>query len=68
MEHDDFLNDIETLTDTEKDSIRLRFCQDLSFTEMGKQLGISTRAAQLVLLQALNKVWTAIGPKPGFAA
>lgn len=68
MKNHDFLDDIQTLNNAEKDAIRLRFCRDLSFAEMGKQLGITTRAAKLILIHALNKVWTAIGPKPGFAA
>lgn len=68
MKNHDFLDDIRTLNNAEKDAIRLRFCRDLSFSEMGKQLGITTRAAKLILIQALNKVRIATCPDPDLVA
>lgn len=57
-----------SLSDNEKNALRYRFCQDMTFAEVGEQLGMTPKGAQLVILRALGKALAAMCPDPNLAA
>lgn len=64
----DFLDGIETLSDNEKAALRYRFCQGMTLSEVGEQLGMTPKGAQLLILRALGKALAAMCPDPNLAA
>lgn len=64
----DFLDDIKTLTDTEKTAFRLYEGQGLTLEEVGEQLGMTESGARKAVIRARNKARAAFGLYPDLAA